>query len=265
VVSDIEVAAAHKAADADKRQRQEDLTPRGVSRAVLKAMHEFLVSIGYWSAGLRVIRVLDVCAGFGGWASEFRRLAASLGWEVHITGIELDPTKADHLLKWCDAVVFGDYVDALRTHHESTFDLVIGNPHFTGLTSDAPQQSMPAILLRHAAAVLLFHQEQSFQKSKSGAAIWHAFPPAAVFCVPGAVRFREGKNPATGKPYGTDARCYQATLWLSGHAGPVAMHMLPWIDASGRRWQAEPGRAQRAPPGTEEPNEELPAAPGWAP
>jgi hypothetical protein len=187
------------------------------------------------------------------------------GWPVHVTGVEVDSRKREHLSKWCDAVVFNDWLEFIAVREAGRrvyggtccedFDLVIGNPHFSALTHQDPAQSMPAVLLRHAPAVMLFHQEQSFQKSEAGFRIWHAYPPAAVFHVPGSVKFRTGKNAATGKAWGADSRCYQATLWLRGHKGPATSYMLPWLDSAARRWDV--------PPGTEEPSAELPAAPGW--
>jgi hypothetical protein len=54
---------------------------------------------------------------------------------------------------------------------------------------------------------------------------------------------------------GADSRCYQATVWARGHRGPAASVMLDWLPSEARRW--------RVPPGSEEPSEQLPAAPGW--
>lgn len=270
-------AAEH---EADLRAREEDNTPRGVSRAILAAAigNGALYVGAHWKTGQPMlrwasgderedrrisepresVRVLDVCAGFGCWASEMRRLAALQGWPVHITGVELDARKREHLSKWCDAVVFNDWLEFVAVREAGRrvyggtccedFDIAIGNPHFSALTHEDPAQSMPAVLLRHAPAVLLFHQEQSFQKSALGCRTWHAYPPAAVFHVPGSVRFR-------GRGHGADARCYQATLWMRGHKGPASAHMLPWLEAPARGWTM--------PPGTEEPSTELPAAPGW--
>jgi len=245
---------------ADLRAREEDLTPRGVARAVLAALcrHDTersgssLLPSPY-SGG----SILDVCAGYGVWSSEVRRL-----WPgTRITAVELDERKQPHLEKWADEVLAGsDWTLALDPRTQASdayYDLAVGNPHFSALTHEDPSESMPVMLLDHAPAVLLFHQEQSFQKSEAGARVWHTYPPAAVFSVPGSVRFRRGINPKTGKPYGADARCYQATLWVRGHRGPAALSMLPWLPAAARRWTVQPG--------TEDPGPDLPAAPTWRP
>jgi hypothetical protein len=250
-------AAEH---EADLRSRGDDPTPRGVVRAVLEAavgdfapMHftaasDHLDGLGYAHPGeeqSRVTRVLDVCAGYGCWASEMRRLAGLQGWPVHITGVELDERKREHLAKWCDEVIIRDWFDALRDHHEPpTYDLAIGNPDFAQLLDKRPADdfgpasdpacSMPAVLLEHAPAVLLLHTQQAFLKSEAGRAAWRAYPPAASWLIPGGVKFRGAKQ-------GADSRCYQVTLWLRDHKGPCAVHLLGDLTPAERSWTTLPG------------------------
>jgi len=229
--------------EADIRSRGDDPTPRGVVRAVLEAV--------MWADGFErdkdsgLMRILDVCAGYGCWASEMRRLAGLQGWPVHITGVELDERKREHLAKWCDEVIIRDWFDALRDHHEPpTWDMAIGNPDFAQLLSndvaddfgpaDDPECSMPAILLGQAPAVLLLHTQQAFLKSEAGRAAWRAYPPAASWLVPGGVKFR-------GASHGADSRCYQVTLWLRGHTGPCSVHLLDDLTAAERSWTKLPG------------------------
>lgn len=231
--------------DADLREREDDPTPRGVVRAILDAVAQNTDTFAWMLPAL----VLDVCAGSGCWASELRR--RSVAGRVHITGLEIDERKREHLLKWCDKVIIGDE----REHALDHYEIAVGNPYFSGLVHEDPEQSMPARLLRLAGAVLLFHQAQSFTRSRAGAALVAAHPPTAIFNVPGSVRFRNGINPSNGKAYGADSRCYQATLWKRGHEGPAETFWLPWLTPAQRRWSVIPG--------TEEPNEDLPAAPNW--
>ena len=239
-----------------------------------------------------------------------RRLAVRQGWPVHITGVELFEPRREHLEKWCDVAVFCDWrehLGALAIVEEmeswvgldgpTGYDLAVGNPDFSLLVVDDPRESMPAVLLRHAPAVLLFHQVQSFQRGEAGARVLEAYPPAAVWRVPGSVKFRQGfkpKCPKCGgvnvttergrcrrptvdvvvtsagpdyregppcsgklKAWTADSLCYQATLWLRGHEGPAQSYQLPWLPPEARRWEV--------PPGSETPSEDLPAAPGWAP
>jgi hypothetical protein len=185
-----------------------------------------------------------------------RQLAAAMGWPIHITGVEIDARKRTHLEKWCDVCWSGHWhrIDGAQ------FDLAIGNPHFSALTHRDPQHSMPAVLLRHASAVLLFHQMASFTRSIAGRDTWRAYPPAWVGLVPGSVGFR-------GRSRGADLRSYQATLWLRGHGGPAETVLLP--DPPPRMKKGRMSRSSSwhwdVPPGTEEPSSSQPAAPGWKP
>ena len=214
------------------------------------------------------LRVLDVCAGYGCWASEMRRLAASQGWPVHITGVEIHEPRREHLRKWCDDV----WVDDWKPEPEPpdtpfgyrwTGDIAIGNPDFALVLRDAAgnvlpvEQTMVAVLLRHAPAVLLLHTQQAFVKSEPGRACYRAYPPAASWLLPGSIKFRRGINPDTGKPWGADSRCYQVSLWLRGHTGPCSTYMLEDLEPHERAWSVLPG--------SEDPSADLPARPGWSP
>jgi len=231
--------------EADLRSRGDDPTPRGVVRAVLEAVgHRWFRDPCEVYQSHRAVRVLDVCAGFGCWASEFRRWwevtrVERLGverWPVHITGVELDERKREHLVKWCDATMFCDWraMTGEVNGWGPSWDLAIGNPDFAQLTHDDPGQSMPAVLLRHAPAVLLLHTQQAFLKSEAGRSAWRAYPPAASWLVPGGVKFR-------GASHGADSRCYQVTLWLRGHTGPCAVHLLDDLTPAERSWSKLPG------------------------
>lgn len=241
-------AAEH---EADLRSRGDDPTPRGVVRAVLEAVgHKWLRSPEY--VNRQTVRVLDVCAGFGCWASEFRRWwevtrveRGCAPWPVHITGVELDERKREHLEKWCDEVVIRDWFDALRDHHVvPTWDLAIGNPDFAQLLDKSPAsefgpandpaQSMPAVLLGQAPAVLLLHTRNAFLRSEAGAAAWRAYPPAASWLIPSTIKFR-------GPGKGAASDCYQVTLWLRGHTGPCAVHLLEDLTPGERSWTRLPG------------------------
>jgi len=293
--------ASARALEGDHADREDDPTPRGVVRAALEAAAGRIANITHPTArdGFGPVRVLDVCAGYGCWASELRRLAGLQGWPVHITGVELFAPRYADLTKWCDRSIIADWRVPLTSDEFGPFDIAIGNPHFTALTHEDPEQSMPAVLLRHAPAVLLLHTQQAFARGEAGRGVWRAYPPAASWIVPGSVKFRTGTNPkcpkcahvnplalAVGslqqpvthclgragpttydgyepicgaklKTWGSDSRCYQVSLWLRGHSGPTALHMLPELSADERRWIVEPG--------SEEPSEDYPPAPGWSP
>jgi hypothetical protein len=266
--------------ETDHASREDDPTPRGVVRAALAAavnlesmpdVYAKLCAARMFADAPEIphvgpLRVLDVCAGYGCWASELRRLAALQGWPVHITGVELFEPRRAVLEKWCDEVVIGDWhPDGCVYRRPTIFDLVIGNPHFTALTHEDPEQSMPAVLLRHAPAVLLYHSVNTFQRGVPGRAVYRATRPAAKWLVPGTVSHDGTSSVASD--------CYQVTLWLRGHDGPCSEYLLDVEpedanrDAGILKRGGAPYKCWRwtVPPGSEDPSSDLPAAPGWAP
>ena len=90
----------------------------------------------------RVIRVLDICAGAGVWASEVRRFAALLGFDVHITAVDYEPDERPNLERHADVVIIGDWHEGLAMAQDergvwywpgekAQFDVIIGNPAFS--------------------------------------------------------------------------------------------------------------------------------------
>lgn len=90
----------------------------------------------------RVIRVLDICAGAGVFASEVRRFAALLGFQVHITAVDYEPDELPNLVRHADEVIIGDWRTALGLVQDERgawvwgddkreYDLIIGNPAFS--------------------------------------------------------------------------------------------------------------------------------------
>lgn len=95
-----------------------------------------------WPARRRVLRVLDICAGAGVFASEIRRFAALLGFEAHITAVDYEPGELPNLVRHADEVIIGDWHTALGMvpaergmwvwgNDKREYDLIIGNPAFS--------------------------------------------------------------------------------------------------------------------------------------
>jgi hypothetical protein len=173
--------ARRAAAETRLREREADFTPRLVARAVVEAVlrhryceprpgvtallgssHTVWPSLAErsstWIGRIdadgrgpivanadgrrRVIRVLDICAGAGVWASEVRRFAAAHGFEVHITAVDYEPDERENLLRHAHEVIIGDWHEALGMvldergvwvwgPERREYDLVIGNPAFS--------------------------------------------------------------------------------------------------------------------------------------
>lgn len=90
----------------------------------------------------RVIRVLDICAGAGVWASEVRRLARLMGFQVQITAVDYAPEERPWLCRHADRVIIADWHEALGMVMDATgnwnwlatpaeYDLIVGNPAFS--------------------------------------------------------------------------------------------------------------------------------------
>jgi hypothetical protein len=288
-------ASDERAEETDTAERCDDPTPRGVIRAAFEAVgHRWLPDPSALWRSERPVRVLDVGAGYGAWSSEFRRwfirtrvANGCAPWPVHITGVEILYARRKHMRKWCDVSITGHWSNELAAMEEAVdalgFDIAIGNPPFDELTGPKgakrpPEECMPAVLLRHAPAVLLLHTTTAFQKSVAGRGSWRHDPPAATWLVPGGVGFR-------GPGGGNASDCYQVTLWLRDHTGPCSVYLLDDLPPSARSWSVPPGTEEPSRcescgghGGSEEtgdcepcggsglyPHGDLPAAPGWQP
>jgi hypothetical protein len=189
--------------------------------------------------------VLDICAGYGAWASEARRI-----WpDASIDAVEIDASKLEHLQKWCDSITIGDYREALKKCQP--YDLVIGNPPFSAVV-DMPDQ----VLSEASHGLLMLHRVEAFFRGKAGRAAWRRRTPVRQWVIPGAVKFRTGVNPVTGKVWSTDTACYCSSLWVAGSSPKMAaVSILPDMPAHERSW--------RVLPGTEEPGYTYPSQINW--
>ena len=232
------------------REYEVDRTPRGLVAASL-AMHLSARGIGHaqsvavaghhvWSPDDGPLRVLDVCAGSGVWASEMRAWCERHGIPVEITAIEMRPEEREHLERVADHVHIGDALGRLADGVLSrwTCHIAVGNPAFSLLSMMPGKRSLAPLLLSLARAVILLSTTQAFTRSKAAAAWLRANPPALEIRIAQGVRFRAKS--------GTDGISYSVTSWV-----PYQRHVLPgtpWpcdvlvLPAEARSWREIPGR-----------------------
>jgi hypothetical protein len=240
--------------EADDREHELDRTPRGVVRqALAKLLGTTLVGILgvekavtvdgrlVWRWGCdQPLRVLDWCAGAGVWSSELRAWAVEHGVPVHITAVEKRECERVNLDRWCDEVIIGDHLAALRqvlstpTHTVAGprhYHLTLGNPPFSRPILD----TLPQFLEQTEAAIIL-HTTETLQRSEAGADMGRTHPPCRELGIPGTVRFR-------GPGIGGDMRIYSVSAWVCGvkpeHGWP--REILPLLPSDQRGWVEPPG------------------------
>ncbi len=242
------------APDEDREREYEvDRTPRGLVRAALAAHMQARPDHARWKAvyvaGHLVwseldgepLRVLDVCAGSGVWASEVVRWCDANGIPVEVDAIEIRSEEREHLERVAQRVYIGDALDLLGDDHYlgcHRWHVIVGNPAFSLLAMKAGERSLAPILLALSRAAILLSTTQAFTRSKAAAEWLHANPPALEVRIAQGVRFR-----ATS---GTDGISYAVTSWvqhqrhvLPGTPWQCAVLVLP---AEARSWREIPGR-----------------------
>ena len=235
------------------REYEVDRTPRGLVAAAL-AMQLSAREVGsaksvavaghhVWCPEDGPLRVLDVCAGSGVWASEMRAWCGRHGIPVEITAFELRLEEREHLERVADHVHIGDALDLLEDeggdYGGDGWHIVVGNPAFSMLAMKPGKPSLvPMLLARLARAVVLLSTTQAFTRSKAAAEWLRANPPALEIRIAQGVRFRARS--------GTDGISYSVTSWV-----PYQRHVLPgtpWpcdvlvLPAEARSWREIPGR-----------------------
>jgi hypothetical protein len=247
------IPTAHEQA-ADDRDHELDRTPRGVVRQALARLLGSTIAAACDSVTVKAVtvdgrriwdghkrehdgslRVLDWCAGSGVWASEVRAWAFAHGIPVHITGVELREGERENLDRWCDEVRIGHWAIALANSSTATspscFDLVVGNPFFSGFIGGLP------ILLSHASAAIILHTTETLQRTEAGAALAASHPPTRELGIPGSVRYR-------GQGTGADQRIYSVSAWVRGARSDGLgwpREVLPLLPSAERGWVEPPG------------------------
>lgn len=252
----LDMLAADAPDEEREREYEVDRTPRGLVRAALEAhlaarpdgaRRQAVYVAGHlvWSEFEgEPLRVLDVCAGSGVWASEVVRWCDAHGIPVEIDAIEVRPEEREHLERVAQRVYIGDALELLGDDHYLgcfRWHIVVGNPAFSLLAWDPQDPAripLAPMLLELARAMILLSTTQAFTRSLLAAGWLHANPPALEVRIAQTVSFRGGSK--------SDGISYSVTSWvqhqrhvLPGTPWPCSVLVLP---AEARRWREIPGR-----------------------
>ena len=191
------------------------------------------------------VRLLDPCAGSGVFGQQAHRVFDG----AERTAVEIRPEEEPWLRRNYDKYRIGNALELVPQMGPS-FDLASTNPAFT-LTIEL----LPLLLacVRAGGHVLLFGLNELGSRGAASRALWRRYPPREQWRVFGTIKFRNGINPSTGKPWGADMRSYSWWLWESdgnGGARPYDVDdttarrtiELPELDSALRRWSTVPGR-----------------------
>ena len=196
-----------------------------------------------WGVERSGLKILDLCAGSGVFGQQARDV---LGDAIEsLTAVEIRSEERPNLERWYDEVRIGD----LREQTDlGEFDLIVGNPAFS-FWLDALTLAQ-SVRVSHGAVVMLGLNELGTRGSASRGA-WEKHPPAQQWRIAGTLGFRgPGKNPETGKRWGTDTRSYSWWVWRNpgvwgSTPGVWLARDLPPLSAQERTWRARPGTEER--------------------
>lgn len=220
------------------REHEADFTPRSVVRQGLRAIETHL--------GMSPDRMLDPSAGAGVFGME----AHSLWPDCYVVGIEPRDEESEHLSRnyneYAIATFDAKCVRGPLLRDVEPFDLVGTNPPFSLLPEFLP---LALAVTRACGIVAFLGLNECGIRGEVGRDLWKRYPPCMQFRIAGTIKFRNGVNPETGKPYTADMRSYSWWLWRAdgrggsiggSHCGWVTRDM-PILSPAARQWKLRPG------------------------
>lgn len=245
------------------RIHEADLTPPDMAGQACWALARYL--------SLRPARILDPTAG----AAIFPASAREQWPGVEIVGCEARIEEEPHLAHNCDRYYMGDFFHIFEDPiGDGLFDLVLTNPPFTLI----PDLLRACLGLVRPGGLVAFLCRMTFGDSEEADPLFR--PPFDLTWsleFAGRWRFRVGKNPKNGKPYGVDSVGYRLLVWrrprhpATSMFASVSMRKLDPLPAASRRWRktasglwVKPGTEYLHGPNSADPLEDLPAVP-WRP
>lgn len=212
------------------REYEADFTPIGTVRQGLKWLLSLDLAIP------DAPRVLDPSAGQGVFAKVIRELFPN----AHITSIEPRVEERHRLLACSDAVHSMKLEEWLCKGYgeRESFDLVCTNPPFTHLHRFA-RTFAPGGGVSTRISMLLA-RGSAFQRGLAGSELIRELPPSHEGAISGSVKFRDGINPSTGRPYTSDTACYSWWVWSGSTSPSWQTYPLPMLSSSDRIYKGTP-------------------------
>lgn len=220
------------------REHEADFTPYPIAKLCLMEAAKRVTFSG-------ALHVLDPSAGAGVWLQAAREV---LDVETSV-GVDIRESEREHLERNADHAVIGDYMALER--HRGAYHVAVANPPFS-LFFD-----FCSAMMVEADHAWVYAPIDPHLRSADGVEAMRELAPHVdrLLIVPGPVNFRgPGKNPKTGKPWGSDFRTYG--LWMltykqrphgifNGPALSWKTEVLRMPPAAHRKWTVRPGTEVR--------------------
>jgi hypothetical protein len=242
------------------RIHEADLTPPDMAGQACWALARYL--------SLRPARILDPTAG----AAIFPACAREQWPGAELVGCEARIEEEPHLAHNCDRYYIGNFFHIFEDPSgDGLFDLVLTNPPFTLI----PDLLRACLGLVRPGGLVAFLCRMTFGDSEEADPLFRPpFDLTHALEFAGRWRFRVGKNPKTGKPYGVDSVGYRLLVWrrpisTTEHVlGAIHMRKLDPLPLASRRWRktasglwVKPGTEYLHGPDSADPLEALPLVP----
>lgn len=224
-----------------------------------------LAEQGQWGAaqlGVQPDRVIDLGAGAGGITSRLRRVYP----HAVIVAIETREEEREHLERWADIVIIGDFRDLdpsdPRLGKAGERVLVTGNPpytdtaehrekarHLVSTAEDTRDLDLTTQAIRWAFGVgtwVFFLLRKSYEEGEAACAFFRPAseggrPPIADLRIPGRANFRRGVNDR-GSQLAGDFIGHRWVLWKPGtHGWCWVSATLPLLPSASLSYVMRPG------------------------
>lgn len=217
------------------RDFEADFTPSEIS----------IQGLGSFNLARPPRRILEPCAGSGSIAR-----AARLQWPGSVIhAVEPREEEAANLGRWAQEVLSDTAQEFARLHGNERYDLIVTNPPFS-LFCELVELLLS--LLEPEGLLVFLGLSAVMQRGKDKVEFIQRFEPVHEYRIAGAIKFRNGINPKTGRAYAADMRSYSwwgfdnFSDWNGKERPSWPCTQLPMLPSADRRWTVRPGYEEAA-------------------